>query len=102
MKRLNSLTGLFSRSSTPSSSKRYPATELKLQQFERYVDGYAYRRLASQTQAVSAIQGFFREFAGRDANPEDVLNYVQEWNQGRSLRSIRDEIAKCPDSQCWG
>jgi hypothetical protein len=31
-----------------------------------------------------------------------VLNYVQEWNQGRSLRSIRDEIAKCPDSQCWG
>lgn len=103
MKRLKSLTALFSLSTSPSSRKQHPATTVsRPKQFEHYIDGYTYRKLANHHQAMSAIEGFYREFAGQDVCSEDVLRYVQQWNGGRSLRSIRDEIAQCPEAQRWG
>ncbi|MDX2241619.1 MAG: hypothetical protein NW224_13120 [Leptolyngbyaceae cyanobacterium bins.302] len=103
MKRLKSLTALFPLGTSPSSRKHHTVTTAsQAKRFEHYIDGYTYRKLASHHQAMSAIEGFYREFAGQDACSEDVLNYVQQWNGGRSLRSIRDEIAQCPEAQRWG
>lgn len=102
MKRLNTLSALLSTKIVfPSSQRSGTATTAKPKQFEQYIDGQTYRKLASRHQAASAIEGFFRELVGQDAASEDVLHYLQQWNQGRSLRSIRDEIARCPKAQCW-
>ena len=115
MKRFNSVASLFSFNVIQSFSKRPSPLAPKSSvhtppkagkvaaapRFEHYIDGQTYRKLASHDQAKSAIQGFFTELAGREANVEDVMNYVQQWNDGRSLRSIRDEIVQCYGTECW-
>lgn len=64
-----------------------------------YVDGYTYRRFASSAEAVTAIQGFYSTFLGREADVSTIRAYLHQWSQGRSLRSIRDEIANCHEAK---
>ncbi len=115
MQPVNSVKSLFSfngiSSSRQHTSERSPKSSIHADEiaakptrpkhFDHYIDGRTYRKLASHAQAKSAIQGFFREFAGQDADVNQMMNYVQQWTNGRSLRSIRDEIAQCPGTQCW-
>lgn len=63
-----------------------------------YIDGYTYRRVASSAEAVTAIKEFYLSFLGREADVSTIRTYLQQWNQGRSLRSIRDEIANCHEA----
>lgn len=69
-----------------------------------YIDGYAYRRLASRSEVATAIRGFSCHFLGREMESETLTRYLQQWDQGRALRSIRDEIANCREAQAyrWG
>ncbi|MBL1173781.1 hypothetical protein [Pantanalinema sp. GBBB05] len=85
------------RSSSPrqqSQSQTHPQ-----KQTQGYIDGYTYRRVASSAEAVTAINEFYLNFLGREADGHDVRSYLYQWNRGRSLRSIRDEIANCHEAQ---
>ncbi|MGI0489108.1 hypothetical protein ACN4EK_27165 [Pantanalinema rosaneae CENA516] len=86
-----------SRSSSPSRQIHPPSLPQKTTQ--GYIDGYTYRRVASRAEAVTAIRGFYRTFLGRDAEVHDLQAYLQQWQHGRSLRSIRDEIANSYEAQ---
>lgn len=86
----------------PQPTAEQPTTASRAAIAREYVDGYAYRKVASQAQVVAAIQGFCQDFLGREASPEWLSTYVQQWQQGRSLRSIRDEIANCLEAQRYG
>lgn len=103
MKQLNPVTALFSLVSTkPSHPKSSPSIRRRRSpSFEGYIDGYAYRKLASRSQVIAAIEDFFIESRGQNACSEDVSCYLQQWNNGRSLRSIRDEIVSSADAQRW-
>ncbi|MBF2028535.1 MAG: hypothetical protein IGS48_17520 [Oscillatoriales cyanobacterium C42_A2020_001] len=103
MKRLNPVTALFSFASSKASYSSSPPTNghRKTSAFDGYIDGYAYRKLASHSQAVAAIEEFFLDSMGQTACSEDVSCYLQQWNNGRSLRSIRDEIARSANAHRW-
>ena len=79
--------------STPASPKTH---------HQEYVDGYTYRKVASSAQAQAVIQEFCQQFLGRILSPQELAAYLQQWHQGRSLRSIRDEIANCLEAQRYG
>jgi hypothetical protein len=101
------MTALFSRQATISKQSRPVSTANPAPQaapsksLVNYIDGYTYRKLASASQATIAIEEFFHDLVGQDDCSEAVMDYVQQWNNGRSLRSIRDEIARCPQAQSW-
>lgn len=109
MKRLHSITALFSFSGLASEHRYADSIQVVPQTpqsspkpIDGYMDGYTYRKLHNPIQATHIIQDFFREWVGQDVGSEEVMAYVQQWNNGRSLRSIRDEIARCPKAQRWG
>ncbi|HEY9615712.1 MAG TPA: hypothetical protein V6C64_02650 [Microcoleaceae cyanobacterium] len=89
------------RSSSPTRSSHPTPLQIHSQQpnSQGYIDGYTYRRVASSAEAVTAINGFYLNFLGREADVSDIRSYLQQWNRGRSLRSIRDEIANCHEAQ---
>lgn len=101
MKRQNPVTALFSFAASKSSYPAASSSPSRRSSFDGYIDGYTYRKLANHSQVVAAIEGFFLDSVGQRACSEAVSCYLQQWNTGRSLRSIRDEIARSGDTQRW-
>uniref|UniRef100_B8HSP7 DUF4214 domain-containing protein n=1 Tax=Cyanothece sp. (strain PCC 7425 / ATCC 29141) TaxID=395961 RepID=B8HSP7_CYAP4 len=66
-----------------------------------YNNNYYNRRL-NNAEVRSIINGYYRQYLGRSADPTGLRAWINAYNNGQSLEQIRRSIANSPEARAYG